>query len=220
METKIYSIYLFTFPNNKKYCGYTSCKPQRRWGGTGHNYDKCPLVHKAIEKYGWENIKKEVIFITADQNEAFEKEKEIIAKYNLCNPEYGYNLDEGGRPHGVGNRITDETRKKYSDHAKQLWADPKFREARLKELKSRKPTQQCIEAGRIASRQAHLGVTPTNALPVEQLDKNTDEVIKSFVSATQAAKEVMGEAIGCSNILNVCKGKRKTAYGYKWRFKK
>lgn len=220
MKEKIYSIYLFTFPNNKKYCGYTSCKPQRRWGGTGHNYNKCPLVYKAIKKYGWENIKKEVIFTTTNQDEAFEKEKEIIAKYNLCNPEYGYNLDKGGRPHGLGNRITEETRKKYSDHAKQLWANPEFREARLKELKNRKPTRQCIEAGRIASSKAHKGVTPTNALPVDQIDKDTGEIIASFISASHGAKAVTGDTAGCSNILKVCKGKRQTAYGYKWRFKK
>ena len=217
---KQYYIYLFTFPNDKKYCGYTSQKPERRWGGTGTNYQKCPLVWKAIQKYGWENVKKEVIFSTFSQQEAFDKEKEIIAKYQLCNPQYGYNVDIGGRPHGTGSYLTKEGRKKLSEHSKQLWADPDFREARLKELRNRKPSPQCIEAGRIASRLRHLGVTPPNAKPVEQLDKNTEEKIAEFISASHAAIAVMGEAVGCGNILKVCKGQRKTAYGYKWRFKK
>jgi hypothetical protein len=54
---------------------------------------------------------------------------------------------------------------------------------------------------------------------VFQIDKDTNQIIKSFISATEASLELIGKKDGCSNILNVCKGKRKTAYGYKWRFK-
>lgn len=216
---KLYTIYLLTFPNNKKYCGYTSQQPERRWGKNGSGYTRCPLVYRAIQKYGWENIDKKIIFTTYNQDEAFMKEKEIIAQYHLQNSNYGYNLDEGGRPHGNGEFITEEIRKKYSEHAKKLWADPQFREARLKELKSRKPTQQCIEASKIATSKRRKGVPPSNIIPVEQLDKNTEEVINSFISASHAALAIIGDKAGCANILNVCKGKRKTAYGYKWRFK-
>lgn len=52
-----------------------------------------------------------------------------------------------------------------------------------------------------------------------QYDKDTNEFIKEYVSATAAAIELINDVTGCSNILNVCKGKRKTAYGYIWRFK-
>jgi hypothetical protein len=44
-------------------------------------------------------------------------------------------------------------------------------------------------------------------------------VIKEFPSGGAAAREVMGETKGGANILAVCRGKRKSAYGYKWRFK-
>lgn len=218
-EEKVYSIYLFTFPNGKQYCGYTSRDPKKRWGTTGHNYDKCPAVHNAIEHYGWENIKKEVIFTSTNQNEAFAKEIEIIATLDLQNPDKGYNLDKGGRPHGAGDHLTEEGRKKISENTKAMWQDPEMRAYLMEERKGRKPTPQCIAASKIATSKRRKGIPPSNTLAVEQLDKNTGEKIAEFISASAAARAVMGEDIGCGNILHVCKGKRQTAYGYKWRFK-
>jgi predicted GIY-YIG superfamily endonuclease len=48
---KYFSVYLFTFTNGKFYCGITSKRPERRWQ-KGEGYKKCPLVYKAIKKYG------------------------------------------------------------------------------------------------------------------------------------------------------------------------
>lgn len=212
-----YKIYLLTFPNGKKYCGYTSQELENRWKN-GHGYAKCPLVNKAIEKYGWNTVKKELIFETLNQDIAYTKEKEIIANLDLTNPNKGYNLDPGGKPHGV-TCISPEGRQKISETHKALWANPEYR-AKMKEArKNNKPSQLCIEKSRIASSQRLKGQIPHNAKAVVQIDKNTNIIIKSYISATAAALEVMGKEIGCSNILNVCKGKRKTAYGYKWRFK-
>ena len=86
--------------------------------------------------------------------------------------------------------------------------------------KKHPPSKECREAGIKASIEARKGKIPHNALAVEQLDKNTNEVIATYPSASHAAIAVMGERVGCSNILKVCQGQRKTAYGYKWRFQK
>ena len=212
-----YKIYLFTFPNNKKYCGYTSQKLERRWNN-GQGYIKCPLVYSAIQKYGWNNIKKEIIFTSSNQQEAYDKEKEIIQTLDLTNPKNGYNLDEGGRPHGGGRFLTESGRQKISETHKQLWANPEYRAKMLDKRKNNKPSQLCIDKSRIATSKRRAGVTPTNTLSVCQLDKSTGEIIAEYVSASHAALAVMGNKNGCSNILNVCRGKRLTAYGYKWRF--
>jgi hypothetical protein len=53
------------FPNNKIYCGYSG-NLIKRWRSKSE-YSKCPLVYKAIEKYGWKNIKKYVIFTFKNQ---------------------------------------------------------------------------------------------------------------------------------------------------------
>ena len=47
MKLLKYKIYLLTFPNGKKYCGYTSQELEKRWNH-GEGYKKCPLVYKAI----------------------------------------------------------------------------------------------------------------------------------------------------------------------------
>lgn len=51
---------------------------------------------------------------------------------------------------------------------------------------------------------------------VEQIDKNTLEVIKVWDSLSEVERQLN---ISVSNISNVCKGKRKTAGGFIWRMK-
>ena len=52
--------------------------------------------------------------------------------------------------------------------------------------------------------------------PVKQIDINTGEVIATFESANAAAR-ALGRKKG-NHIIEVCQGKNKTAYGYKWEY--
>lgn len=56
----------------------------------------------------------------------------------------------------------------------------------------------------------------TNSKPVNMLDINTGEFIRRFDSLMQARNFVNGS--DARHIASVCKGYRKTAYGYKWEF--
>ena len=55
------------------------------------------------------------------------------------------------------------------------------------------------------------------ATPVAMIDKDTDKVLKTFSSRAEAnrflGKDPWDNAIGL-----VCRGKRFTAYGYKWAY--
>lgn len=55
-----------------------------------------------------------------------------------------------------------------------------------------------------------------NAIPVYQIDKNTNKIISEYGSMIEAAKQT-----GCniSKISMVCSGKRLTTGGYKWKYK-
>lgn len=53
-------------------------------------------------------------------------------------------------------------------------------------------------------------------IPVKQIDIETGEVIATFESATAAAR-ALGHKKG-SHITEVCQGKNKTAYGYRWEY--
>ena len=57
----------------------------------------------------------------------------------------------------------------------------------------------------------------TQQRPVEQLDKNTKQVIATFNSSNEAALYISGKS--CDNVGRVCRGERKTYKGFIWRFK-
>lgn len=96
MEERIYSVYEFIFPNGKRYIGITKQIPEYRWGHNGYKYKSQKLIGRAIYKYGWDNIVKNVVFKHLTKIEACNKEIELIAKYNSTNIKYGYNLSSGG----------------------------------------------------------------------------------------------------------------------------
>lgn len=55
-----YTVYKLTSPSEKVYIGITSQPIKKRWKN-GNGYKRCPAMNKAITKYGWENIKKEIL---------------------------------------------------------------------------------------------------------------------------------------------------------------
>lgn len=85
--------------NNKIYIGQ-SIHIERRfiehkcYGGTLKK-ESTSILHKAINKYGWNNFKCEVIE-ECDQSELDDKEKYYISFYNSNDKEIGYNITEGG----------------------------------------------------------------------------------------------------------------------------
>lgn len=87
----MWKIYKHTFPNGKVYIGQTKQELQNRFK-QGYGYEACPLVWKAILKYGWDSVVTDVIEdnITTLE-EANEKECYYIKLYNSTNPNYGYN---------------------------------------------------------------------------------------------------------------------------------
>lgn len=108
----MYYIYCHTFPNEKRYVGITRTSPERRWG-KGKNYSTCPLMDRAIQKYGWENIKHEVVDTAESKDEAEAKERHYIKQFMSDRPEYGYNILPGGDV--ADNPLTDEMRHKLGN---------------------------------------------------------------------------------------------------------
>lgn len=95
MEERIYKVYMHTLPNGKKYIGITKQDVARRWQN-GKGYKSNSRFYRAILKYGWDNIKHEVLFENLTQDEAYQLEREMIALNESNNPNYGYNQTEGG----------------------------------------------------------------------------------------------------------------------------
>ena len=87
-----YSVYCHTFPNGKKYIGI-SCECEKRWNN-GNGYNSQPKMKKAIQKYGWENIKHETVLDGLSKEQANKLEKYLIAELNTI--QNGYNVTIGG----------------------------------------------------------------------------------------------------------------------------
>lgn len=109
-----YTVYKHIFPNNKIYIGITKQKLERRWS-KGKGYKLCPLMNKAIEKYGWNNIKHEILFTGLSKEQAEQKEIQLIKEYKCNNRKYGYNIENGGNCCGTHS---EETKKKIGAKSK------------------------------------------------------------------------------------------------------
>lgn len=93
--------------NGKKYIGITCQSVDERWrNGKGY---KNPKFRNAINKYGWDSFKHEILYTGLTQSEAEQKEQELIKKYDSM--ENGYNACEGGGV-SVGYRHTKESKEK------------------------------------------------------------------------------------------------------------
>lgn len=110
-EQKRYYVYKHTFPNGKVYIGQTCQIPEKRWD-KGRKYKTQIYVWRAIQKYGWENIKHDILEENLSQEQANKLEDYYIVKiYKSNNKKYGYNLDRGGRVNCHGLIESNEKRK-------------------------------------------------------------------------------------------------------------
>ena len=100
-EEKPYYIYIHTCPNSMVYVGKTK-NPKTRWkNGEGYKeYNK--QFYKAIQTYGWENIKHEIVAKTYYGWMARKMEKVVISRYK----KYGkaYNMVNDDKPGYISQR--------------------------------------------------------------------------------------------------------------------
>ena len=119
-----YTVYKHTVPNGKVYIGITTQNPEKRWNkGNGYRYNKS--FFSDIIKYGWYNIKHEILFENLSRTKAEKIEKELIEKYNSYHPYFGYNSDTGGlgchvSGHSRPDYVKDKIRKSMSKKAKSV----------------------------------------------------------------------------------------------------
>lgn len=89
---KEYCVYEHVFPNDKRYIGI-SCDPLKRWRN-GKGYETQGKIANAIFRYGWENIRHNIIIDGVSKKSAEKIEKFLIAELNTI--EDGYNTAIGG----------------------------------------------------------------------------------------------------------------------------
>jgi group I intron endonuclease len=195
------------------YIGITGQDVSKRWRN-GYGYQRNEYFWRAIQKYGWQNIKHEILFDSLTKEQAEAKEIELIEKYNSTNPMFGYNLDNGGN--SIGKR-SEATKLKISLKNK---GKHRTKEANLKNAIAHKGSRNAnygkhfSEEHRRKIGDAQRGGKHPFAKTVIQFDKQGVK-IKVYSSTTEAEKET-GISRVC--ISGVCNGKQKTAGGYRWSY--
>lgn len=93
---RTYCVYKHTNrANGKVYIGVTY-DINRRWRGSGCAYKSNPHFWQAIQKYGWDGFKHEVLADGLQDYVAFEMERRLIAEHRSTERECGYNHSSGG----------------------------------------------------------------------------------------------------------------------------
>tara|TARA_B100000530_G_scaffold94859_1_gene58470 strand:+ start:426 stop:1073 length:648 start_codon:yes stop_codon:yes gene_type:complete len=112
-------VYMLTSPSKKRYIGITSRKcVEYRWQEHFKASQKaeggCPMIKRAIQKYGFDKIEKEIL-LEIDNEFLNEYEQKFIKQYNTLAPN-GYNCTSGG---DGGKLLCEETKEKIGKTAKQ-----------------------------------------------------------------------------------------------------
>lgn len=224
---KNYTVYMHEHrESGKKYIGITGMKPEHRWNN-GKGYSS-GYFHNAIDKYGWDAFRHEILYTRLTKEEACELERELIAKYKSDNPEFGYNRSAGGDIGSSGCHwsLGDDTKRKMrkpksEEHRKHISearkgaGNPMF--GKRLSAEHRKKIGEA-ERGRKLTEEHKAKLSGANnykARRVGMYDVSTGKLFAEFESASQAAKEV---GLPQQNISACCLHRRKTAGGYMWEY--
>lgn len=160
----------------------------------------------AINLYGWDNFKHEILFENLTREEACEKEKCLIAKYKSNDPLHGYNHSSGGENPSEGVKLSEEARRNISSGLKGKKHRDGTGEAISKAKKGRpnglngRIGEKCVKAGRLI-----------------QKDEATGKVIAVFYGYNEMSRET---GYARTPVKEAVYGIRKRAYGYLWEYQK
>lgn len=219
-----YIVYKHISPNGKVYIGITSQNPIRRWRKDGSGYKLHKYFWNAIQKYGWDNFKHEILYSGLNKEEAELKEIELISFFDSINPKKGYNMSFGGESGSFGYKFTDEQKQKMS----------KTHSGEKNGMYGKNHTEKAKEKNRIAHMKENLSQETINKMSIAKKGKkrtkqSIEKQIKTisnivicietqieYISAKEAGRL---NNIDPSCITKVCRGERKTAGQLHWCYK-
>ena len=208
-----YIVYKHTTPSNKVYIGITCKSAKTRWRN-GAGYITNEHFYNAIKKYGWDNIKHEILYKNLTKKEACEKEIELIKKYKSTNNDYGYNNSTGGEYGSSGRILSKESKKKISDKLKGIKRTKEQCENISEALIGLKHSEQQKRKIKQANIGKHKGSLNGRSRAVSQYNLNGD-YIQTFDYTRKASEELN---ICRQSIIKCCKGIYNQAGGYKWKY--
>ena len=207
--------------NGKIYIGKTAFSIEKRWkehcADSKKGLDR-PL-YRAINKYGIDNFKIEQIEEVSTDEEACQREIYWISFYNSYYT--GYNATFGG-----------DGRQQYDPKQMLVLWNEGLTTGEIAKIIG--CSIDCVQDNLMLfnisteerKKRAFEKALQTNSKQILMISKSTDEILKIFSSSREAARFLIEEQnlnpnnIGgySGHIIEVCKGKRKTCQGYKWKY--
>ena len=180
--------------NNKVYIGIAKEPASYRWNN-GHGYIGSAYFYRAIKKYGWDNFEHIIWCNNLSHEDAKKWEIRLIAIFKTnCrryrNPEYGYNMTDGGDGSSGRNHWVGENNPKYGSHH---WAgenNPNYNNHKF------------------------AGKNNPRSRPIVQLSKS-GEFIRRWDYISEAGNFL---GVKIENIISCCAFRIPSAYGYVWRY--
>ena len=127
-EKNVWTIYMYTFPNGKRYIGattrpmiYRQGTPEKGW----ERYKNSKLLYAAIQEFGVDSIEQTILYQGEIENTlAAELEGFFIELYrtnvnHYDNPSFGYNQTDGGEG-TTKKRISEETVRKLREQMRRF----------------------------------------------------------------------------------------------------
>lgn len=244
IENGDYTVYIHTNKvNHKRYIGITRQSVEERWR-SGKGYKRCTYFYRAIQKYGWDGFDHEVFASNLTEDEAIHMEKLLIKELRTQEPEFGYNIADGGST----TRFSEEGLKKLSEkkmgeknpnygkilteeerrHLSELFSgenNPNYGRKHTEE--ERRKISEAITGRHLSEEHkkklsAHFRGKPITWERAENSGRQKKRIVcvetgEVFESIADAARS-KGMYETKSRISAVCKGKAKSAGGYHWQY--
>lgn len=244
MGERKYCVYKHTSPSGKVYIGITKQSANGRWKN-GIGYKSSPHFWNAIQKYGWDCFSHEILADGLNADEACEEERRLISEFNAIDRRFGYNEKTGGQK---GSVLNEEARKRESENKKRFYAEhPEERKILSEKIKGFHHTDEAKAKMSEAAKNRHYSLTDEWKRKIGEANRQRiledrqlydDICTRCRANGMKSAKAVVqldldGNFINCfhtaheaeratgvrnGNIGRCCKGRSKTAGGYKWRY--
>lgn len=188
-----------------------------------NNLRKQQIITLAIAKHGWDNFEIRLLEVfdkgMKTDFELLDLEEAYIKHYNLLDKTLGYNILARGR-NATGYKWTQESREKRS--GQNHWSyniltgkHPLSGIVRPKEVKEKiKNAKIGKKRGKQTAEHTYNSAT-AHKKPINQLNKETGDLIKTWDSTIDAANYFQKSTTG---IWRVCNNLRKSAHGFMWSY--
>lgn len=218
-------IYKYTSPSGKAYIGQTCRSLKERAQSDGSGYVNCSIFFSAIQKYGFENFKIEILE-EIDLGNIDKKEEYYISLFNTTQPN-GYNIQKGGKNNYTSRKKRKTPVIKYNLRGQFLQAFGSVKEAAEEMNCFYQNIEQVLNRKKRHYKGAiyrYLGEEPPE--PIKEIKTQgklvgqytlDNKFIAKYPSASAAARAIGKNSNAGRNIRFVCNGKRLTAYGFKWK---